>query len=52
LLAAGERLRYEPSAVVYHEIPECRLQKKYFLDWWFDKARAEVRGSSIRTSTQ
>jgi len=52
LLAAGERLRYEPSAVVYHEIPECRLQKKYFLDWWFDKARAEVRGSSIRTRTQ
>jgi glucosyl-dolichyl phosphate glucuronosyltransferase len=43
LLAAGERLRYEPSAVVYHGIPESRLQKKYFLDWWFDKARADVR---------
>jgi len=24
LLAAGERLRYEPSAVVYHSIPENR----------------------------
>jgi len=45
LLAAGERLRYEPSAVVYHEIPERRLTRKYFLHWWFDKARADVRES-------
>lgn len=43
LLAAGERLRYEPSAVVYHAVPENRLQKKYFLTWWFDKARADIR---------
>jgi glycosyltransferase involved in cell wall biosynthesis len=43
LLAAGERLRYEPSAIVYHAVPESRLQKKYFLDWWFDKARADIR---------
>ena len=47
LLAAGERLRYEPSAVVYHAVPESRLQKKYFLTWWFDKARAEIRESGI-----
>jgi glycosyltransferase involved in cell wall biosynthesis len=52
LLAAGERLRYEPSAVVYHAIPECRLRKRYFLDWWFDKARADVRafGSPVDTN--
>ena len=43
LLAAGERLRYEPSAVVYHPIPEDRLQKEYFLKWWFDLGRASVR---------
>jgi glucosyl-dolichyl phosphate glucuronosyltransferase len=51
LLAAGERLHYEPSALVYHEIPERRLQKQYFLDWWFDKARADVRayGSPVDT---
>jgi len=42
LLAGGERLRYEPSAVVYHPVAEARLQKRYFLDWWFDKGRAEV----------
>lgn len=42
LIAGGERLRYEPSAVVYHAIPESRLQKRYFLTWWFDKARADI----------
>lgn len=47
LLAAGERLRYEPSAVVYHPVPRCRLQKNYFLAWWFDKGRAEVRERGI-----
>ncbi len=43
LLAAGERLRYEPSAVVYHPVPENRVQKDYFLTWWFDCGRALVR---------
>lgn len=43
LLAQGERLRYEPLAVVYHPVLESRLQKKYFLAWWFDKGRSEVR---------
>ncbi|MGB8988233.1 MAG: glycosyltransferase [Candidatus Sulfotelmatobacter sp.] len=43
VLAAGERLRYEPTAVVYHEVPQNRVRKIYFLRWWFDKARADVR---------
>jgi glycosyltransferase involved in cell wall biosynthesis len=43
LLAAGERLRYEPTAVVYHPAPENRVQKDYFLEWWFDLGRALVR---------
>ena len=43
LLAAGERLRYEPSAVVYHPAPEHRIQKDYFLKWWFDFGRASAR---------
>jgi glycosyltransferase involved in cell wall biosynthesis len=51
LLAGGERLRYEPTAVVYHEIPEYRLQKKYFLKWWFDKARADIRAFGKPDST-
>jgi glucosyl-dolichyl phosphate glucuronosyltransferase len=52
LLAAGERLRYEPSAVVYHPVPESRLQSDYFLSWWFDKARADVRAFGIFTNTK
>jgi glycosyltransferase involved in cell wall biosynthesis len=42
LLAAGERLRYEPSAVVSHPVAENRVQKQYFLAWWFEKGRADV----------
>jgi glycosyltransferase involved in cell wall biosynthesis len=43
LLAAGEPLRYEPNAVVYHALPANRLTKNYFLAWWYDKARADIR---------
>jgi len=42
LLSAGERLWYEPSAVVRHPVPECRLQKRYVLNWSFWYGRAEV----------
>jgi glycosyltransferase involved in cell wall biosynthesis len=43
LMALGERLRYEPSAVVYHPVPKNRIQKSYFLNWYFDFGRANVR---------
>jgi glycosyltransferase involved in cell wall biosynthesis len=43
LLAAREKLRYEPKAVVYHPVAENRIQKKYYLAWWFDKGRADIR---------
>lgn len=43
LLEAGERLLYEPSAVVYHPVPSERLSQGYFLEWWFDKGRADIR---------
>src|SRR3990172_1565155 len=43
LLAAGERLRYEPSAVVRHPVAQNRLQKDYFLAWWFNKGRSNTR---------
>ena len=47
LLRAGERLYYVPFAVVYHPVTEDRLSKKYFLTWWFDKGRSEMRESGI-----
>jgi len=43
LMAAGERLRYEPLAVVYHPISAERIEKNYFLSWWFDYGRASMR---------
>jgi glycosyltransferase involved in cell wall biosynthesis len=43
LMAAGLRLRYEPSALTYHPVEERRLKKQYFLDWWFNKGRSDVR---------
>jgi glucosyl-dolichyl phosphate glucuronosyltransferase len=48
LMAAGERLRYEPSAVVYHEVPEKRLHKQYFLAWYFAYGRCLIRESGRR----
>ncbi|MGO9863386.1 MAG: glycosyltransferase [Terriglobales bacterium] len=52
LIAAGERLHYEPSAVVYHAVPQDRVRKKYFLSWWFDKARADIRQYGIPPATR
>jgi glucosyl-dolichyl phosphate glucuronosyltransferase len=42
LLKAGERLRYEPLAVVYHPVPQRRISKQFFLSWWFDFGRASI----------
>jgi hypothetical protein len=47
LIDGGERLFYEPSAIVFHPVPESRLQQSYFLDWWFDKGRAETRAFGV-----
>ncbi|MGO8735044.1 MAG: glycosyltransferase [Terriglobia bacterium] len=43
LMRAGERLRYEPAAIVYHPVREDRLKKGYFLAWYFDWGRANMR---------
>lgn len=43
VINAGERLRYEPSAVVYHPILPERLTEEYFREWWFEFGRARAR---------
>lgn len=43
LIAAGRRLRYEPTAVTYHPVEEFRIRREYFLEWWFNKGRSDVR---------
>jgi len=47
LLAEREKLRYAPDAIVYHSVTNSRVQKRYFLRWWFDKARADIREFGI-----
>lgn len=49
LLAAGKRIWYEPSAIVYHSVPSHRVRKSYFLTWWYGKARSDVRQSGAST---
>jgi glycosyltransferase involved in cell wall biosynthesis len=48
LIAGGERLRYEPGAIVYHPVSEKRINKDYFLKWRFDLGRANIRVLGIR----
>jgi glycosyltransferase involved in cell wall biosynthesis len=43
LTKAGCRMYYVPSAIVYHEIPEYRLKKSFFLPWWIGKGVAQIR---------
>jgi glycosyltransferase involved in cell wall biosynthesis len=52
LMALGARLWYEPSAVVYHGIPENRLSKSYFLAYWYNYGRASVREHANRASVR
>src|SRR6266436_3004555 len=52
LLLAGERLRYEPSAIVYHPVQADRTEKEYFLSWWFHKGQANIRQLGVRPGTR
>jgi glucosyl-dolichyl phosphate glucuronosyltransferase len=51
LMAAGERLCYVPSAVVYHEINENRVRKEFFLSWWFAFGRGFIRETRMIPGT-
>jgi glycosyltransferase involved in cell wall biosynthesis len=52
LMLAGERLRFEPSAIIYHPVVQDRLKKEYFLAWWYDKARADIRTFGLPKETK
>jgi glucosyl-dolichyl phosphate glucuronosyltransferase len=49
LFAAGERLRFEPSAITYHPVEPARLRRSYFLKWWFSKGRCDIREVGVQT---
>ena len=42
LLTGGERLRYEPCAVVHHPVPTSRMKREFVLRWWFWYGYSEV----------
>jgi glycosyltransferase involved in cell wall biosynthesis len=48
LLAVGRRPRYEHSAVTYHPVEEYRVRKAYYLQWWFNKGRSDVRETGVQ----
>src|SRR3984893_1300198 len=48
VLKGGDRLWYEPSAIVHHAVPENRLQKDYFLHFLYDHGRASIREKEQR----
>ena len=48
LLKAGERLRYEPAAVVYHPVLQGRLTQEYFFSWWYDYGQSMIREMAER----
>jgi GT2 family glycosyltransferase len=52
LVAGGEQLRYEPSALVFHPVTRSRINKKYFLKWWFNKGEANIRQFGVRPATR
>jgi len=41
-MSAGERLRYEPVAVIEHPVPTERLSKRWFRAWWFGFGRTRI----------
>jgi GT2 family glycosyltransferase len=43
LFAGGERLRYEPAAIVRHAVPEKRVNKEFLLDWEFEYGKGKMR---------
>jgi len=52
VLKSGERLWYEPSAIVHHTVPENRLRKEYFLRFMYDHGRASIRERGRRPSVR
>jgi glucosyl-dolichyl phosphate glucuronosyltransferase len=48
LIQAGEHLRYEPDAVVYHPVPADKLNKGHILKWWYDNGRGGAREFDIQ----
>jgi glucosyl-dolichyl phosphate glucuronosyltransferase len=50
LLNAGAKIKYVPSAIVHHEVPPERVNKKYFLVYCYGQGRCAIRDRGKRKS--
>jgi glucosyl-dolichyl phosphate glucuronosyltransferase len=52
ILNKGEKILYDPNAVVYHYISSDKISKRYFRKWKYDQGilRASLRGNSRHKS--
>jgi len=51
LMAAGEKLLYVPDAIVYHPVEPERLTKRYFLAYYYQNGRMDIRMYPVPSST-
>lgn len=51
ILRAGEAIMYAPGAVVYHPVERERLEKSYFLSWYFNYGRASALVDELGADT-
>lgn len=47
LLRGGERVVYEPKAIVFHPVQKRRMTKNYFQSWYFSYGRCLVRVADL-----
>lgn len=51
LLRAGEKILYAPKAVVFHPVPENRISKRYFQDWYHAYGQSMARIETLPENT-
>lgn len=51
LFAAGERVRWVPSAIVLHPVDASRTHKRYFELWCYHGARSQLRIEGVPANT-
>jgi len=47
LFSRGEKLRYEPNAVIRHPVEEYRMKKGYILKWFYWDCRSEIADRGV-----
>jgi glucosyl-dolichyl phosphate glucuronosyltransferase len=51
VISAGERVVYNPKAVIYHPVDEARTRKSYYRSWCFQDGRSHARTDILPENT-